>query len=40
MNLTNDNNCSWINDLDHRTNIKNLSTNLDSEYIIIGACFT
>ena len=40
MNLTNDNNCSWINDLDHRTNIKTLTTNLDTEYLIVGAGFT
>ena len=40
MNIINDNFCSWINDLKPRTNIKNLSSNLKTDYLIIGAGFT
>ena len=38
--ITNDNSCSWINDLSPRGNIKTLSSNLDSEWLIIGAGYT
>ena len=40
MNIINDNFCSWINDLKPRTNIKNLSSNLKTDYLIIGAGYT
>jgi glycine/D-amino acid oxidase-like deaminating enzyme len=40
MEVTNDNCCSWINDLSPRGNIKTLSSNLDSEWLIIGAGYT
>ena len=40
MQVTNDNNCSWINDLDPRANIKTLSNKKETEWLIIGAGFT
>ena len=40
MELINDNQCSWINDLNSRGNIKYLSTNLNCEWLIIGAGYT
>jgi glycine/D-amino acid oxidase-like deaminating enzyme len=40
MEIVNDNNCGWINDLSVRSNIKTLSSNLDSEWLIIGAGYT
>ena len=40
MEVVNDNNCSWINDLDLRTNIKSLQSNDDCDWIIIGAGYT
>ena len=40
MEVTNDNGCSWIKDLTHRTNIKTLQSNDDSEWLIIGAGYT
>ena len=40
MEVTNDNCCSWINDLSPRGNIKKLSSNLESEWLIIGAGYT
>ncbi|MDB3903987.1 FAD-binding oxidoreductase [Candidatus Pelagibacter sp.] len=40
MEVTNDNGCSWINDLTPRTNIKTLQSNDDSEWLIIGAGYT
>jgi len=40
MQVTNDNSCSWINDLDPRTNIKTLSNKKETEWLIIGAGFT
>ena len=40
MKLENDKNCSWINDLNPRTNIKVLNTNEDCDWLIIGAGFT
>ena len=40
MILSNDNNCSWINDLDNRRNIKVVNSNLDTEWLIIGAGYT
>ena len=40
MNLQNDSNCAWINDLDIRNNIKSLKTNEETEWLIIGAGYT
>ena len=40
MEVINDTHCSWINDLNIRTNIKTLSSNLVSEWLIIGAGYT
>ena len=40
MKLVNDNGCSWINDLNPRSNIKTLQSNEDCEWLIIGAGYT
>jgi len=40
MQIINDSYCSWINDLNKRTNIKILSKNFECEWLIIGAGFT
>ena len=40
MNLINDNKCSWINDLNIRTNIKTLQSNENCEWLIVGAGYT
>ena len=40
MEIINDNNCSWVNDLNTRSNIKVLSSNLNCEWLIIGAGYT
>ena len=40
MTVENDKNCSWINDLDPRSNIKTLKKNEDCEWLIIGAGYT
>jgi len=40
MEVVNDKSCSWINDLDPRNNIKTISSNLESEWLIIGAGYT
>ncbi|MDB2527617.1 FAD-binding oxidoreductase [Candidatus Pelagibacter bacterium] len=40
MEVVNDNSCSWINDLDPRTDIKSLKSNENCEWIIIGAGYT
>ncbi len=40
MQVINDNNCGWINDLSPRTNIKSLDKNYDCEWLIIGAGYT
>ena len=40
MEVVNDNNCTWISDLSSRTNVKTLSLNLESEWLIIGAGYT
>jgi glycine/D-amino acid oxidase-like deaminating enzyme len=40
MLISNDNSCSWINDLIPRINIKRLQLNEDSEWLIIGAGYT
>ena len=40
MEVTNDNGCSWVNDLIPRTNIKSLQSNEDCDWLIIGAGYT
>ena len=40
MELINDNECSWINDLNSKSNIKSLSSNLNCEWLIVGAGYT
>ena len=40
MNIENDLSCSWINDLNQRTNIKTLNSNEDCDWLIIGAGYT
>ena len=40
MEVINDKNCSWINDLDSRTDFKVLEKNEDCEWLIIGAGYT
>ena len=40
MDIVNDNSCSWINDLNSRNNIQILSSNLDCEWLIVGAGYT
>ena len=40
MEVVNDNTCSWINDLTPRSNIQKLSSDLDCEWLIIGAGYT
>ena len=40
MNLVNDHNCAWVNDLHLRTHVKTLNLNLNSEWLIIGAGYT
>jgi len=40
MEVSNDKFCSWINDLDPRTNIKSLTNDIDCEWLIIGAGIT
>ena len=40
MKVENDKNCSWVNDLTPRTNIKLIESNEDCEYLVIGAGFT
>ena len=40
MEVINDKNCSWINDLDSRSEFKALEKNEDCEWLIIGAGYT
>ncbi len=40
MEVINDNGCSWVNDLSPRSNIKTLNSDLNCEWLIIGAGFT
>ena len=40
MQIINDNNCSWINNLNKRENIKTLSKDLECEWLIVGAGYT
>ena len=40
MELINDKNCSWINDLNPRLNYKTLSKDQECEWLVIGAGYT
>ena len=40
MQIVNDNGCSWINDLEPRSNIKTLKKNEECEWLIVGAGYT
>ena len=40
MKVTNDNSCSWINDLNKRSNFKTLKKNETCEWLIIGSGYT
>ncbi len=40
MEVVNDNNCSWVNDLNPRTNIQTLSSDLSCEWLVVGAGYT
>ena len=40
MEVVNDNTCSWINDLTPRSNIQSITSNLDCEWLVIGAGYT
>ena len=40
MHIENDNGCSWIKDLDTRENFKTISSNINSEWLIVGAGYT
>ena len=40
MNIVNDNKCSWINDLDRRSNIKTLDRDKSCDWLIVGAGYT
>ncbi len=40
MEVINDNGCSWVNDLNPRSNIQTISSNLNCEWLIIGAGYT
>ena len=40
MEVVNDNTCSWINDLTPRANIQTLSSDLNCEWLIVGAGYT
>ena len=40
MEVVNDNSCSWVNDLSLRNNIVTLSSDLDCEWLIVGAGYT
>ena len=40
MDVVNDNSCSWVKDLNPRTNIKILSNNINCEWLVVGAGYT
>ena len=40
MKIVNDNRCSWINDLNQRSNIKIVNSNKNCDWLIIGAGYT
>ncbi len=40
MEVVNDKSCSWVNDLNPRTNIQTLSSDLRCEWLVVGAGYT
>ena len=40
MEVVNDNSCSWVNDLNPRTNIQILSSDLNCDWLVVGAGYT
>ncbi len=40
MEVVNDNRCSWVNDLNPRTNIQTLCSDLSCEWLVVGAGYT
>ncbi|ARJ47731.1 NAD(P)/FAD-dependent oxidoreductase [Candidatus Pelagibacter sp. RS39] len=40
MEVVNDNCCSWVNDLNPRTNIQTISSDLSCEWLVVGAGYT
>ena len=40
MQVINDKNCSWINDLSYRKNINEVKNNIDCDWLIVGAGYT
>jgi glycine/D-amino acid oxidase-like deaminating enzyme len=40
MEVVNDSNCSWVKDLNKRSNIQIISSDLDCEWLIVGAGYT
>ena len=40
MEVVNDNSCAWVKDLSPRNNIKKLESDLDCEWLIVGAGYT
>ena len=40
MEVSNDNSCSWINDLSKRSNIKIINKNQTCEWLVVGAGYT
>ena len=40
MQVINDNKCSWVNDLTPRSNVKTITSNLNCDWLIIGAGYT
>jgi len=40
MEVVNDNSCSWVKDLNPRTNIQTLSSDLSCEWVVVGAGYT
>ncbi len=40
MEVLNDNSCSWVNDLSPRNNIVTLSSDIDCEWLVVGAGYT
>ena len=40
MEVVNDNSCSWVNDLNPRTNIQTLTSDLRCEWLVVGAGYT
>ena len=40
MKVQNDKNCSWINDLNPRNNIKSINSDINCDWLIVGAGYT